>query len=589
MGKEEKQNERNSRRKRRDEILKSWRETCELNQDHPQAASLFRPDKLPRVYDPFAGSGTIPLEAQRLGLSVLATDLNPVAVLINKALIEIPSRFAGRPPVNPEARNKTHLIDAPRACAEGLADDVRYYAQWMRREAEKRIGVLYPTLQITNEMARERPDLKPLVGQELIVSAWLWARTVKSPNPAFRHVEVPLISTYLLSIKAPGAYLSPVVEGDQYRFAVKVGQPPKEARNGTKLARGANFACLLSGTPISGDYIKAEGQAGRMGARLMAIVAQAARGRVYVAPVEAHEAAARASTPEWRPDVPISGSTQYIGVRPYGISSFSQLFTERQLVSLSTYADLIHEAYERSREDALIAGMPSDERGIDTGGTGAVAYAEAIATYLAFVVDRMAFYGSSLCGWLTKDNAMGKSMPQQALAMSWDFAEGNPFGKSSADTMTCAKAVADCLLVLNPHADGRAEQQDARDGPPPEPLVISTDPPYFDNVPYADLSDFFYIWLRRSLKTLFPSLFSTIAVPKLAELAPIAITPVNPEPRCFSFLNGGIKGLFFCVSPPPSLSPFTIPLHLYALKQIIFWVGKDRGVSSWQWVGLGAR
>ena len=271
----------------RDEIWQSWRRACAENADHPRAKELFDRHKLPAFHDPFAGGGALPLEAQRLGLESYASDLNPVAVLINKAMIEIPPKFAGKPPVNPEARKeKTLIVRESGSGAQGLAEDVRYYGQWMRDEAEKRIGHLYPKVEITAEMAKERPDLKPYVGQKLTVIAWLWARTVKSPNPAFAQVDVPLASTFMLSTKAgKEAYVEPVIEGGGYRFTVKVGKPKdaEAAKNGTKLARGANFRCLMSGTPIAGDYIKAEGKAGRMGARLMAIVAEGERGRVYLA------------------------------------------------------------------------------------------------------------------------------------------------------------------------------------------------------------------------------------------------------------------------------------------------------------------
>jgi len=269
----------------RAEIRKSWRETCEFNKDHPQAAELFDPDKLPAFHDPFAGGGALPLEAQRLGLEAYASDLNPVAVLINKAMIEIPPKFAGGPPVNPEAQSRQELIEQDWRGARGLAVDVRYYGQWMRDEAHTRIGHLYPPVEVTAEMVQERPDLKPYVGQKLTVIAWIWARTVKSPNPAFRHVDVPLASTFVLSSKAgKEAYVDPVIEGDSYRFTVRTGKPPPEAKAGTKLSRGANFRCLLSDTPIEPKYIKSEGRAGRMDSQLMAVVVDSQRGRVYLQP-----------------------------------------------------------------------------------------------------------------------------------------------------------------------------------------------------------------------------------------------------------------------------------------------------------------
>ena len=320
----------------RAEIRRSWREVCELNKDHPQAAELFNPNKLPALHDPFAGGGAIPLEAQRLGLEAYASDLNPVAVLINKAMIEIPPKFAGRPPVNPDSQKKHPIkphsaIQARRASKEttttetetpeevtrlrvgllfdrewpgaaGLAEDVRYYGAWMREEAQKRIGHLYPPVEITAEMAKERPDLKPLVGQKLTVIAWLWARTVKSPNPAFSHVDVPLVSTFIPSSK-PGreVYVQPIVDGKGYHFTVKLGSPPSSAINGSKLSRGS-FGCVMSGTPIGYAYIDDEANAKRSGSRLMAIVAEGIRGRVYLPPTPEAETVATSAQPSYRPD-----------------------------------------------------------------------------------------------------------------------------------------------------------------------------------------------------------------------------------------------------------------------------------------------
>ena len=266
----------------RREIRQSWRRTCAENAAHPRATEIFDRHKLPAFHDPFAGGGALPLEAQRLGLEAHASDLNPVAVLINKAMIEIPPKFAGRAPVNPEFRKDKNLFSREGKGAQGLAADVRYYGQWMRDQAERRIGHLYPKIEVTTDMAKERPDLERYKGRKLTVIAWLWARTVKSPNPAFADVEVPLASTFILSTKkGREAYVEPVIEGQGYRFTVKVGAPPNvAAQSGTKLSRGANFKCLISGTPIGGDYIKAEGNGGRMDARLMAIVAEGDRGRV---------------------------------------------------------------------------------------------------------------------------------------------------------------------------------------------------------------------------------------------------------------------------------------------------------------------
>ena len=258
--------------KARAEIWQSWRRACADNADHPRAKELFDRKKLPGFHDPFAGGGALPLEAQRQGFEAYASDLNPVAVLINKAMIEIPPKFAGQPPVHPSLRESKTLLDHQWPGAQGLAADVRAYGQWMRDEAEKRIGHLYPQVKITADMAEERIDLKPLVGRELRVIAWLWARTVMSPNPAFAQVQVPLAPTFILATK-PGkeAYVQPVIEGADYRFTVRMGKASDTdpVHRGTKSGgSGSSFLCLMSGTPMPFDYLRSEAKAGRMGARL---------------------------------------------------------------------------------------------------------------------------------------------------------------------------------------------------------------------------------------------------------------------------------------------------------------------------------
>lgn len=330
--------------KARDEIRKSWREVCELNKEHPQAAELFDPDKMPGLHDPFAGGGTIPLEAQRLGLEAYASDLNPVAVLINKAMIEIPPKFAGMPPVNPESRKKYPLGTKQWHGAEGLAEDVRYYGKWMRDEAEKRIGHLYPKVEITEEMTKERPDLEPYVGQKLTVIAWLWARTVKSPNPAFSDIHVPLVSTFILgSKKGRETWIEPVVNNSAknqderssaYDFRVRVSSPPAAAKNGTKLSRGANFRCLLSNVAIAPEYIKAEAMQSRMSEKLMAIVADGKGSRVYLSPTNLHEDLAVSADPKDADaiHVPLANDPRNLWCLRYGLDHFDKLFTKRQLL-----------------------------------------------------------------------------------------------------------------------------------------------------------------------------------------------------------------------------------------------------------------
>lgn len=556
----------------RAEIWQSWRRACADNADHPRAKELFDRHKLPAFHDPFAGGGALPLEAQRLGLESYASDLNPVAVLINKAMIEIPPKFAGCPPVNPEARKDQNLFAREWKGAQGLAEDVRYYGKWMRDEAEKRIGELYPKIEVTAEMAKGRPDVKPYVGRSLTVIAWLWARTVKSPNPAFAQVDVPLASTFMLSTK-PGkeAYVEPVIEDGGYRFTVKVGKPKnaKAAKNGTKLSRGANFECLMSGTPIAGDYIKAEGKAGRMGARLMAIVAEGDRGRVYLAPTREHELAARMAKPEWRPEGDIATRMTGGNCTPYGLTTWGDLFTPRQLVALTTFSDLVGEARERIGCAAIAAGLADDRKPLRDGGNGAAAYADAVEVYLAFVVSRLADFNSTVCGWIPVVQATRNTFARQALPMTWDYAELNVFGDWLMNYKAALEKIIKPQEIAFPrdcHAGraGNVSQADSRSQSISIDKIVSTDPPYYDNIGYADLSDFFYVWLRRSLKGAFPELFATLAVPKAEELVATPYRHGSKEKAEAFFLDGMTKAMHRLAEQSHPAFPVTI---YYAFKQ----------------------
>ena len=568
----------------RDEIWKSWRRTCADHADHPRAAELFDPERLPAFHDPFAGGGALPLEAQRLGLEAHASDLNPVAVLICKAMIEIPPKFAGRPPVNPEARADQTLLAAQWPGARGLAEDVRYYGRWMRDEAERRIGHLYPKITVTDEMVRVRSDLKPYAGRRLTVIAWLWARTVKSPNPAFAGVDVPLISTYMLSTKGgKEAYVEPVIEGDGYRFTVKVGTPPDPAaaKAGTSAGKRQAFRCLMSGVPVTYDYIRAEGQAGRMGARLMAIVAEGDRGRVYLAPTAEHEGTAKEARPEWKPEASLPANPRDFKTPLYGLTTFGDLFTPRQLVALTTFSDLVTEARDRVRQDAIAAGLPDDGRPLHACGTTATAYADAASMYLAFALSKQADLANTLCRWEPIAQCPRQLFGRQAIPMVWDYAESNALGSSSGAWLVfiagIVKSFSKAFEAVESYARGSAIQGDAKTQAVCVDKVVSTDPPYYDNIGYADLSDFFYVWLRRSLSAVFPDLFSTLAAPKAEELV---ATPyrhgTKAEAESF-FMNGMEEAMQRLVDQALSAFPTTI---YYAFKQAEVAQGE---VSSTGW------
>jgi putative DNA methylase len=565
----------------RAEIWQSWRRACAQNADHPRAKELFNRHKLPAFHDPFAGGGTLPLEAQRLGLETYASDLNPVAVLINKAMIEIPPKFAGKPPVNPEARKDKQLIAREWKGAQGLAEDVRYYGKWMRDEAEKRIGHLYPKIEITVEMAKERLDLKPLVGQKLTVIAWLWARTVKSPNPAYANVKVPLASTFMLSTKVgKEAYVEPVIENGSYQFTVKLGMPKdvEAAKNGTKLSRGANFRCLMSNTPIASDHIYGEANAGRMGARLMAIVTEGERGRVYLEPTPVMEAVALTAQPVWKPEVEMPENPRWFSPPLYGLKTYGDLFTPRQLVALATFSDLAQEARELVRSDAVAAGRADDGKQLDDNGAGISAYSEAIGVYLAFAVSKAADRNSSLCFWESPMNRLRGTFGRQALPMVWDYAETNPFAGTGGDIYGTAHSLCEVLDNFLVKTRARAEQQDACIQSISADRVVSTDPPYYDNIGYADLSDFFYVWLRRSLQPVFPDLFATLAVPKADELVATPYRHGSKDKAETFFLGGMTRAMHRLAEQAHPAFPVTI---YYAFKQAES--ETDAGTTSTGW------
>ena len=537
-------------------------------QDDAQAVLAYLATHAPPVCDPFCGGGSIPLEAQRLGLRAHGSDLNPVAVLVSKATCEIPPKFAGCPPVNPECEPLTTWKGA-----QGLADDIRYYGKWMRDEAHARIGHFYPKVAITKAMLAEREDLKPYVGKELTVIAWLWARTVASPDPMTRGAHVPLASSFVLSSKkGKEAIVVPAVNRDEgsYRLTVKASEVTSEelarAKSGTKAARGPNFTCLVSGAPISGGYIKAEGIAGRMGSRLIGVVAAGKRGRIYLEPTTSLEYGADAAEPEWRPAATISGSTQYLGIKPYGMDRFDQLFTDRQTVALSVFSDLVKLAREQVLQNALTAGLEANSPCLREGGKGADAYADAVATYLGLCVSRQANRCSNLSFWHTGRETVEQVFARQVLPMVWDYCEGNPFSNSSGNFLGQVAYLAN--VVANAPTAGSLTaviQQDAAgDTPLTNDAVIATDPPYYDNVPYADISDFFYMWQRRTLHDIWPALFRRVLTPKDEELVAFAYRHGSKDAAEMFFMEGMAKALRNMHSSGTRDFPVTI---YYAFKQ----------------------
>lgn len=555
----------------RDEILASWRRACADNADHPNAEELFNRNKLPAFHDPFAGGGALPLEAKRLGLESFAADLNPVAVMINKAMIEIPPRFSGMPPMNPDyqAKSSQEKILDRRVGAQGLAEDVKFYGKWIRDEAEKRIGKNYPKVKVTSSMASERPDLIDFIGQELTVIAWLWARTVKSPNPAFSQIDVPLISTYMLST-APGkeAFIKPIIENGGYSFTVKIGKPPnaEEAKAGTKMSQGS-FKCIMSGVPFRYTYIDDEANAGRMGARMMAIVAEGKRGRVYLPPTPEHELAAEVAAPPWKPDAPSRGTwASNAQGRRYGFNTFGDYFTKRQLTALVTLSDLVGEVRFKIMSDGHVTGGfdEKDARSFAGGGGGLEAYADALSVYLAFAVDRCADFGNTCTRWVPGNQKVMNLFAKQAVAMAWDYPEAAVLQDVVGGFNPAIDFIAKCICVLPSGVPGVALQVDATQSDIAAGKVVSSDPPYYDNIGYADLSDFFYVWMSRSLQKIFPEVFTTLAVPKDAELVATAHRHGSKANAEKFFLNGMTLAMQRMAEQANPVYPVTL---YYAFKQ----------------------
>jgi putative DNA methylase len=438
----------------------------------------------PALLDPFAGGGSIPLEAQRLGLEAHASDLNPVAVMINKAMIEIPPKFAGQPPVNPVSR--VSRIKGSWRGAEGLAEDVRYYGEWMKQEAFKRIGHLYPKVRVPKEQG----------GGEATVIAWIWARTVKCPNPACG-CEMPLASSFELSKKkGKEAYIQPIIEGKNIRYEVKYG---KNAPEPPKTARG-KFKCICCGEPVQGDYIKAEGKAKRIGTALMAIIAESKSGRLYITPSIEQVNVSLCPLPDFIPDGELNGKAAD-QLPLYGYTTFSELYTNRQLTALTTFSSLVAEARAQVERDG-----------------GSTEYARAVGVYLAFSVDKLTDTNSKCVSWNITRDGLRNTFARQAIAMTWDFAEGNPLGDSSGCFSNALDWIERSIAGLPAKSTGFAVQHEAQTDNGLRNIMVSTDPPYYDNICYADLSDYFYVWLRRALNSVYPDLFRTIQVPKTAEL-----------------------------------------------------------------------
>ena len=459
-------------------VARSRNEICPAS---PDGVLAYLRDYAPPVYDPFAGGGSIPLEAQRLGLRAVASDLNPVAVLINKALIELPPKVEGKPPVNPDARSAG---GAEYRGAAGLAADIRYYGKWMRDRALERIGHLYPKAKL--------PD-----GGEATVIAWLWARTIPCPNPACG-VPMPMMKTFELS-KKPGNlwWARPVVGSAGKGVSFVVQDHSEGVPKGATVDRNG-VHCVACGATRALSYAREQSKAGKMGEQMIAIVAEGDRKRLFLSPTDEHIAIARAAEPKWRISQKMPATAHLVSGRGYGISRWSELFTERQLVALTTFSDLVKEARGEIMKDG-----------------GSEEYTNIVATYLALALSKNAEMNSSFSRWKSDVVSIIGVFARQAIPMIWDFAEANPFSNVAQNWLIRIEWVAEAVENLPTNVNECLANQDnaSTDAYAQNGLVIVTDPPYYDNISYAELSDFFYVWLRSALREVHPDLFNGMLVP----------------------------------------------------------------------------
>ena len=518
----------------------------------------YAPDgKLPEFLDPFAGGGALPLEAQRLGLVSHAADLNPIPVTLNRAMIDIPARFCGQKPVHP-GTSMNQQVEWPRAT--GLAEDVRYYASMMREMAKERIGQNYPDIEVSS--GNTKRIATPI--------AYIWARTVTCPNPACR-CETPLVRSFWLSKKkGHRAYIEPVLhDGDidyQVRFEGNGWTDFSHVEEETVGRKGAR--CLHCGGPLSLDYIRAESREHGLGNELMAIVSESpfGKGRWYSSATREDERLAKSiKRPAGTPVTPLPEKALSFRVQAYGMDQHWKLFTNRQLNAMVGLSDLVRDMRGIIKADAIKSRMIDDGVGLARGGGNATAYSEAVSVYLAFMVDKLADYSCSICTWIVAGETMRNLFARQAIPMAWDFAEVNPLSSSTGSFYSMAGQVTDSISLLPARPQCDAVQRDATQTEGYSDLIISTDPPYYDNIGYSDLSDFFYVWMRRSLREVFPDACATLLAPKAEELVATPFRFEGGSTEAKTFFEDGMSRTFNKLAKVASGSyPLTV---YYAYKQ----------------------
>ncbi len=522
--------------------------------------------ELPSIYDPFSGGGSIPLEALRLGLPSYGSDLNPIAIMISKAMVEIPTLFKDMKPIHPGVRDKLNYKNA-----EGLAEDVKYYGEWMRKKAFERVGHLYPKVDIPKKYG----------GGKGTVIAWIWTRTVPSPDPAFAGSHVPIASSFVLSKKRK-VIIEAIIDKTEKKIEYKIkynasANELNDAEFRIKKKKGANFICIFSNAAINSDYIKCCGKKGEIHNQLIAIVAEGEKGRVYVEPQDLHiNILKKVIRPETH-DIKLPDKALGYNVQLYGFQNYSDLFFDRQLMTLKIFLDLLYEVREQVKKDAILAGLSSEQDHLRNGGINALSISEAISVYLGFAVSKCSDYWSSICTWNNSREIMRNTFGRQAIPMTWDFAECNPFSNSSGNWMAMINWVWKVIALLPCGGKSFIKNADAQTINYKNNTVISTDPPYYDNISYADLSDFFYKWMKPALKLIYPDIFNFIATPKTDELVAEPYRHGGRKEAEIFFLEGMKKTIRNMAKNTSNKFPSTI---YYAFKQTEI---EKEGISSTGW------
>lgn len=506
---------------------------------------------VPTVVDPFSGGGSIPLEAQRLGLQADASDLNPVAVLITKALVELPPKFSGQKPVHPDLQANVHIRSWDRA--QGLAEDVRAYARWVNEEARSRIGKLYPDVAV--------PDGRN--GERATVITWLWARTIPCPNPACKST-MPLLNSFAVARKrGHETWLRAEPDRDSRSVAFSVEHGTGCPADGTVNRRGAT--CIVCGTTVPLAEVRKAAKAGGLGAQLLCTVAEGHRGRLYLEIDEEQMAATDVGPPEWKPESEIPLISGIFNAPIYGIDHHWKLFTNRQLQTMTTFVGLVSEARKRVLDDG---GDPD--------------YADAVATYLTLAIGRLADRCSSQSSWHTGGEKVEGMSRRNALPMIWVFAEANPFSNSSGNFLGQVDYLVDALAHVPARGAATVRQLDASGDADRAVGMVCTDPPYYNNIPYADLSDFFYVWFRPCLRQVYPDLFSTLLVPKKQELIADPTRFEGSKPDAASFFEAGLRHSFTnSLAVQDERFPMTV-FYAYKQEEVADDEGGGRVSTGWE-------